>query len=67
MVCAQVVIQTCSFESEILLVGNDREVRTYTFKSLKKTSGSVIDAGIYKSFSPETTKLVQQSVTVTVN
>jgi len=48
------------------LLGGDSMIRTYTFKSISRAVDSGIEVGIHRSWEPNTTREVQQSVTVNV-
>jgi hypothetical protein len=46
--------------------GGDNSTRTFIFRSLKDTVSSDIEVGTYRSFDPENTKMVKQSISVSV-
>lgn len=68
MICAEVITKSCALDDVDVsgLVGGSQTTKTYTFKSIKRSSGSVIKTGIYRSFESGS-EIIQQNVTVTVN
>jgi len=48
------------------MLGGDNTIRTYTFQSISRAQNSGIEVGIHRSWEPETTREVQQSVSVNV-
>ena len=47
--------------------GGDSSTKTYTFKALTKSTDSKVEVGIYRAWDAANTKIVQQSIKVTVN
>lgn len=53
-------------ESSNGLLGGDKTVRTYIFKATKKSSNSKLELGIYRTWEPEESTIVQKRFSITV-